>query len=71
LAESALHEEGRRRNLGVSFDAVCIVGDSTCATLSYPRDARDAELRMYPPEGGLKMGVADRRVEGQLRWPFC
>jgi hypothetical protein len=67
----AFHEEGRRRNLGVSFDGLCTVGSATYAAVSYPIDSRDAELQLYPSDGGLKMSVASGRAEGQLRWPSC
>jgi len=40
------------------MDAVCTLGDVTCAVISYPTDDREAELLMFPSDGGLKMSVA-------------
>ena len=52
------YEVGRGRCLGVLMDAVCTLGDVTCAVISYPTDDREAELLMFPSDGGLKMSVA-------------
>ena len=60
----AAHEIGRHRNLGVSMQAICTLGDATCATVSYPSDEREAELLMYPSDGSLKLSAALPRTEG-------
>jgi hypothetical protein len=65
------HEEGWRRALGVLFHGICVIGDATCATVAYPANPLDAELKMYPSEGGLKMSVAVPRADGRMRWPAC
>jgi hypothetical protein len=57
----------RHRGLGVCFDAICTINGATCATVLSPADAREAELSMYPSDGGLKMSVAIPRTEGRLR----
>jgi hypothetical protein len=60
------YEVARNRRLGVCFDAVCTVGDATCAIVLSPADALDAELQMYPSDGGLKLSVAMLRTEGRM-----
>lgn len=57
----------KHRGLGVWLDAVCTVNGTTCARVLSPADAREAELSMYPSDGGLKMSVAIPRTEGRLR----
>src|SRR5215468_9662886 len=57
LAEKE-YESACHRRLGVCFDAVCTVGEMTCAMVLSPVDALDAELQMYPSDGGLKLSVA-------------
>jgi hypothetical protein len=54
------YEVARHRRLGICFDAVCTVGETTCAMVLSPADALDAELQMYPCDGGLKLSVAMR-----------
>jgi hypothetical protein len=61
------YDIARRRGLGVCFVAICTIGGNTCATVLWPADAREAELSMYPSDGGLKMSVAIPRTEGQLQ----
>jgi hypothetical protein len=65
-----LFERGRRAGLGVMLHAVCTWGDVTCATVSSPRDEREAELELYP-RGGLKLSVATPRLSGTARWAVC
>jgi hypothetical protein len=65
-----LYERGRREGLGVMLLGVCTWGDVTCATISSPRDAREAELELYP-EAGLKLSVAVPRLAGSARWAAC
>jgi hypothetical protein len=60
------YEVARHRGLGVCFDAICTINGTTCATVLWPADAREAELSMYPSNGGLKMSVAVPRTEGRL-----
>ena len=60
------YDAARDRGLGVCFDAVCTIGDTTYATVLWPADARDAELMMYPSDGGLKLSVAVPRTEGRI-----
>jgi len=46
-AEAATeYDAARDRGLGVCFDAVCTIGDTTYATVLWPTDALDAELIM-------------------------
>jgi hypothetical protein len=61
------YDAARHRGLGVCFDAVCAIGETTCATVLWPVDPREAELLMYPSDGGLKMSVAVPRTEGRVR----
>ena len=63
---AAEYEAARDRGLGVCFDAVCTIGETTYATVLWPLDARDAELLMYPSDGGLKLSVAVPRMEGRI-----
>jgi hypothetical protein len=63
----ASYEQGRRANLGVSFEAVCTFGGATCAIVGYPADAREAELLMYPSDGSLKLSAALPRTEALRR----
>jgi hypothetical protein len=65
------YEIGRRRGLGVLLEAICTLGDATCAIVAYPVDEREAELLMYPSDGGLKLSVAVPRIEGVARWSSC
>lgn len=53
------------RRLGVCFDAVGTIGGTTCAIVLSPADALDAELQMYPSDGGLKLSVAMLRSESR------
>src|SRR4051812_47522423 len=57
-------EDGLGGGLGVSFEAVCTLGDETVAVVAFPADSREAELLMYPPDGSLRMSAAMPRVEG-------
>ena len=66
-----IYEQGCRAGLGVALEAVCTLGDAAVATVSYPADEREAELLMYPSNGGLKMSAAIPRVEGTVRWSSC
>ena len=59
------YEIARHSRLGICFDAVCTVGQTTCAMVLSPADALDAELQMYPSDGGLKLSVAMPRPEGR------
>jgi hypothetical protein len=59
-------EVAHRRRLGVCFDAVCTIGATTCAMVLSPAHALDAELQMYPADGGLKLSVAIPRTEGRM-----
>ena len=61
------YDAARDRGLGVCFDAICTIGDTTYATVLWPADARDAELLLYPSDGGLKLSVAVPRTEGRIR----
>jgi hypothetical protein len=61
------YNEARAKGLGVCLDAVCIVGSTTCATILYPADERDAELLMFPSDGGLKLSVAVTKTAGHVR----
>jgi hypothetical protein len=65
------YEQGRRAGLGVSLEAVCTLGDAAVVTVAYPVDDREAELLMYPSDGGLKMCTAILRIEGTVRWSSC
>jgi hypothetical protein len=65
------YEQGRRAGLGVSLEAVCTLGDAAVVTVAYPSDDREAELLMYPSDGGLKMCAAIPRIEGTARWSSC
>jgi hypothetical protein len=65
------YEQGRRAGLGVSLEAVCTLGDAAVVTVAHPADEREAELLMYPSDGGLKMCAAMPRVEGNVRWSSC
>src|SRR5579872_5722964 len=62
------YEQARRAGVGVSLEAVCTVGDTAVVTVAYPSDDREAELLMYPSDGGLKMCAAMPRIEGIVRW---
>lgn len=62
------YEQGRRAGLGVSLEAVCTLGGAAVVTVAYPSDDREAELLMYPSDGGLKMCAAIPRIEGTVRW---
>lgn len=62
------YEIGLRKGLGVLLEAICTLGDATCAIVSYPVDQREAELLMYPSHGGLKLSAALPRIEGVARW---
>jgi hypothetical protein len=64
-------EDGLGVGLGVSFEAVCTLADETVAVVAFPADSREAELLMYPSDGGLKMSAAMPRVEGTSRWSSC
>lgn len=61
-----IYEIARRRRLGVTMEAICTLDDSTCAVITFPSDALDAELLMYPADGGLKLSVAIPRIAGVL-----
>jgi hypothetical protein len=61
-------DEGCRAGRGVSLEAVCTLGDATVAIVAFPSDDREAELLMYPSDGGVKMSAAIPRVEGTARW---
>jgi hypothetical protein len=63
-AEKEYDAAGHRR-LGVCFDAVCTIDETTCAMVLAPADALDAELQMYPSDGGLKLSAAMPRSEGR------
>jgi hypothetical protein len=65
------YDLGRRKGLGVLLDAVCTLGDWTCAMVLHPTDEREAELLMYPSDGSLKLSAALPRTEGIARWPIC
>jgi hypothetical protein len=65
------YEKGCQVGLGVALEAVGTLGDAAVATVSYPSDERDAELLMYPSNGGLKMSAAIPRVEVTVRWSSC
>jgi hypothetical protein len=58
------YERGRTRGLGVALEAVCTLGDRSCVIVSCPTDEREAELLMYPADGGLKLSAALPRIEG-------
>jgi hypothetical protein len=62
-----IFEDASQRALGVSLDAVCTLGDATVAIVDFPSDGREAELLMYPADGGLKMRIAIPRLEGAVR----
>jgi len=51
--------------LGVCFDAICTIGDATCATVLWPVDSLEAERLMFPSDGGLKLCAAVPRTEGR------
>jgi hypothetical protein len=59
------YELARRKGLGVLLDAVCTLGGATCAIVLYPVDLREAELLMYPSDGGLKLSVASASHRGE------
>lgn len=59
------YDTARHRGLGVCLDAICTINGTTCATVLWPADAREAELSMYPSNGGLKMSVAVPPTEGR------
>jgi hypothetical protein len=66
-----IFEKGCRAGRGVSFEAVCTLGNETVAVVAFPRDDREAELLRYPYDGSLKMSAAIPRVEGTVRWSSC
>jgi predicted ArsR family transcriptional regulator len=53
------YETSLERGLAVRIDAICTLGDATCATVT--SSAGD----------GLEMSVAEPRTEGEVRWPAC
>jgi hypothetical protein len=63
-------ERGRQARLGVMLDAICTWGEATCAVVSYPRDALQAEQEWYPAPG-LKLRAALPRLAGTVRWAAC
>ena len=71
LVAERKYEIVRRRGLGVLLEAICTLGDATCAIVSYPVDEREAELLMFPSDGGLKLSVAVPRIESVARWSSC
>jgi hypothetical protein len=71
-AAERVYEEGRRRGLGISVEAICADKKSTFAAIFLPRDEDEAQRLMIPQ--GLKLGVPveHRRatVVNALRWAF-
>jgi hypothetical protein len=61
----------RAAGLGVAMEAVCTLGDATCAVVAWPRDRDEASREPYPPDGGLKLSAATPRLEGTARWSAC
>jgi hypothetical protein len=51
------------------MEGICTLDDATCAVITFPSDPADAELLMYPADGGLKLSVALPRIAGVLRSP--
>jgi hypothetical protein len=61
----------RAAGLGVALDAVCTLGEATCAVVAWPLDPEEAVRAHYPADGGLKLSVATTRLEGTARWSSC
>lgn len=67
------YEERAQKNLGVLLHAVGKTQDSAFVVVKCPADSREAELEMYPADGGLKLSLrlslpVRVRVAGVIGW---